>query len=213
MGFLGAVLAMGQLACATTFKATVSGVKRLSKLVATLFLALMWGNPVLAFETISTPIASGYGHGAIALTGLSCRYESLVYSVDGSSWLDLSAVPAGPIVRYAATPYELDGGAPVASYYASINGTVNAGILESICGLTSVTITSQISPDTDFAAEDYHGISFRGTLGATVYDWELAISGQTGTTIINTQTVHVEPTLQLSAAALATTQTVGQNFT
>ncbi|NBT31268.1 MAG: phospholipase, partial [Rhodobacteraceae bacterium] len=101
----------------------------------------------------------------------------------------------------------------MASYYASINGTVNAGILESICGLTSVTITSQISPDTDFAAEDYHGISFRGTLGGTVYDWELAISGQTGTTIINTQTVHVEPTLQLSAAASATTQTVGQNFT
>ena len=210
MGFLGAVLAIGQIACATTFKATVSGVKRLSKLVATLFLALMWGNPVLAFETISTPIASGYGHGPIALPGLPCRYESLVYSVNGSSWLDLSPAPGGPSnVRYAATPSEIEGGSPTASFYT----TVNAGILESICGLTSVTITSQISPDTDFAAEDYHGISFRGTLGGTVYDWELAVSGQTGTTIINTQKVHVEPTLQLSAAASATTQTVGQNFT
>ncbi len=90
--------------------------------------------------------------------------------------------------------------------------TIDASRLQSLCGITDVTIVSQRAPDSaSFAAATYIGIKWRGTLNGTRYEWEVALSGQTNTQLVNTRTA-VTPVLGLTAAPDVIRTTVGRPF-
>ncbi|WP_172299271.1 PKD domain-containing protein [Pseudoruegeria sp. HB172150] len=75
------------------------------------------------------------------------------------------------------------------TYNYSGYSDISSAEIEAACGLTSVTILSQNGADAaSLAAEDYLGIKFSGSLdgGTTFHEWEVAVSGVTGTTLINT---------------------------
>lgn len=167
-----------------------------------LALAVGLSSPARAFDGN----ANTAGYTGTNISGLTCQVLRETDSNFGNSILDLA--DAAVTQLFTATAEDL-----VAGVTQPTGPVVTVSDLQNICTeLSNVTIVSQRSPTTSFAGASYHGIVFRGTQGGVRYEWEVAVSGVTNTTFINTRTAIV-PTLGLTASTTAGQKTAGVNFT
>lgn len=168
-----------------------------------LALAVGLSSPAHAFDGSANTL----GYFGTNISGLTCKVFRETDSNSGVSVLDL--VDAAETQFFPATANELLGGPPVPTAIPA----VTVSDLQNICTeLSNVTIVSQTSPNAGFGGASYHGIVFRGTQGGVRYEWQVAVSGVTNTTFINTRTAIV-PTLGLTASTTAGQKTAGVNFT
>ncbi len=143
-----------------------------------------------------------------------CRFR--VGNDGGLFWVQLDNVPG------AASEQEYAGGA----YYFTSTGQylgsasidpISVSSLENWCGFSDVTINSQNGAESGstLSTDSYMGVTFRATSDADglTRDYEIGLSGVSGTTVINSATVVASNTAPTANAGTAQTVASGASVT
>ena len=156
---------------------------------------------------------------ALSLLSIGCSFmlPNAAHSFDGAFPLATRAGPVtltGGCIRVVDNGETMDaivdlggftavagGSAYLGGFFVSLT-PMNPMDLSRACGLTDVTVISQNGADKTYTTEDYIGVVFRGreTTNGPLFEYEIALSGVTNTTLINTRTVVVDDQTPVIAA-------------
>ncbi|MCB1655431.1 MAG: hypothetical protein KDI41_16480, partial [Pseudomonadales bacterium] len=132
----------------------------------------------------------------------NCTPSVFVVGAPTNTYIVRFKDPANPTSPMQVNPYWQNGS--VFSYLS----TFSPSLIETRCGLTNVVNFTMTTASGTPATDSYTGVSFRGTESdGSVYDYEYALSGATGTTFIQSR-VLVPDTTSPSVTLSSTTTTL-----